>query len=231
MKLGKGLLTLFIFFSCRLFAQTTDEIIDKHIKAIGGIDTWKKVQTVKLSGIMDINGTEVSIDHTIEHNKGAKQTMSFAGLQGYVIITPTKGWKFFPWQGHMKPEALTDEDVKEAQDNMDIHSPLVDYKAKGHKAEYVGTDEYEGTECYKIKLTEKSGKVITYYIDPSNHFIIHAVVISKANGMENENKISYSNYQKMPEGIWMPMKVDNLKFKKVQVNVPVEENTFQATTN
>ena len=231
MKLGKGLLTLFIFFSCRLFAQNADEIIAKHISAIGGMDAWKKVQTVKMAGVIDQNGTEINLDMVVDHNKGAKQTISFAGLQGYTILTPTTGWKFFPWQGQMKPEALTPEDVTEAQDNIDAQSPLIDYKAKGHTAEYVGTDDFEGTECYKVKLTEKGGKVITYYIDPSNYFIIHSITVTKANGVESENKTSYSNYQKLPEGIWLPMKVDNIKFKTVQVNVPVDENTFKPSTN
>ncbi|WP_121352356.1 hypothetical protein [Flavisolibacter nicotianae] len=231
MKLGKGLLTLFIFFSCRLFAQTADEIIAKHVNAIGGLDAWKKVQTMKVAGVIDNNGTEINLDMVVDHNKGAKQTIYVAGLQGYTIVTPTTGWRFYPWQGQMKPEALTPEDVKESQDDIDAQTPLIDYKAKGHTAEYVGMDEFEGTDCYKIKLTEKGGKLITYYIDPSNYFIIHSITITKANGMENENKSSFSNYQKLPEGIWMPMKIDNLKFKSVQVNIPVDENTFKPSTN
>lgn len=231
MKLGKGLLTLFIFFSCRLFAQTADEIIDKHVKAIGGLDAWKKIQTMKINGVIDNNGTEIMFDYVVDHNKGSKQSISFSGLQGYTIYTPTSGWNFYPWQGQMKPEAITQEEVKEQQDNLDAQTPLIDYKAKGHTAEYVGMDDFEGTDCYKIKLTQKGGKIVTYYIDPSNYFIIHSVTITKANGVENEGQSTFSNYQKLPEGIWMAMKTDNLKFKTVQVNVPVDESNFKPSTN
>jgi hypothetical protein len=231
MKLGKGLLLLFTFFTCRLFGQTADDIIDKHIKAIGGLDAWKKVQTMKLAGVVDQNGTEINVDLVVDHNKGSKQIVSFAGLQGYTILTPTGGWNFYPWQGQLKPEAMTAEDVKESQDNLDAQTPLIDYKAKGHTVEYVGMDDYEGTDCYKVKLTEKSGKVVTYYIDPSNYFIIHSITRTKANGVENENKATYSNYQKLPEGIWLPMTMDGLKFKAIEVNVPIDENTFKPTTN
>jgi hypothetical protein len=84
---------------------------------------------------------------------------------------------------------------------------LIDYKQKGHVAEYVGMDDFEGTECYKVKLTEKSGKIITYYIDPSNYFIIHSVTLTKANGQETESKTDFTNYQKLPEGIWLPMNI------------------------
>lgn len=231
MKLKQGLTALFVLFSLGLFAQTADEVIDKHVQAIGGLDAWKKVHTMKMAGIIDQNGTEINIDFLTDHNKGSKQIISFAGMQGYSIFTPTGGWNYYPWQGHRKPEAITPEEVQEQQDNLDAQTPLIDYKAKGHTAEYVGMDDFEGTDCYKIKLTEKGGKVITYYIDPSNYFIIHSISQTKANGAERENKTSYSNYQKLAAGIWVPMKMDNIKIKDVQINVPVDENTFKPSTN
>lgn len=227
MKLAKALLTLFIFFSIQTSAQSADEIIDKSVKATGG-DAWKNISALKANGIINANGTEINFEMIVAQNKGARQGISLAGLQGYNIITPTNGWNFFPWQGHIKAEAITPEEVKESQDNLDIN-PLVDYKAKGHTAEYMGTDEFEGTECYKVKLTQKSGKVVTYYIDPSNYLVIHTVTLTKANGVESEQTSDYSNYQKLPEGIMMPMQMGNVKIKKVEVNVPIDENLFKPT--
>ena len=36
----------------------------------------------------------------------------------------------------------------------------------------LGKDDVEGTECYKITLTEANGTMTTYYIDASNYFVI-----------------------------------------------------------
>ncbi|MGZ3848411.1 MAG: hypothetical protein ACXVBR_17910 [Flavisolibacter sp.] len=108
---------------------------------------------------------------------------------------------------------------------------MLDYREKGHQAEYLGKDDFEGTECFKLKLTEKSGKVITYYIDPSNYLIIHTITLTRANGQEVESKTDLSNYQKLPEGIWVAMNISNggnpLKIKKVTVNPAVDENLFK----
>jgi hypothetical protein len=235
MKLPKAILTFFILllFS-KAYTQTADEIVDKYIKAIGGKDAWKKVNTVKQEAVLDVNGTEINVELITAHEKGSKQTIFFSGMSGYTIYTPTAGYNFYPWQGHIKPEAITPEDLKENEDNLDAQGPLIDYKEKGHTIEYVGMDDFEGTDCYKLKLTEKSGKIITYYIDPSNYFVIHAVTITKANGQENESKTDFSNYQKLPEGIWIPMNIgggNTVKIKKTEINVPVDEAVFKPSMN
>ena len=235
MKLLKAILTLLILllFS-KAYTQTADEIVDKYIKAIGGKDAWEKVNTIKQQAILDVNGTEINLELITVHEKGSRQTIFFSGMSGYTIYTPTAGYNFYPWNGHIKPEAITPEDLKENEDNMDAQGPLIDYKAKGHAVEYVGMDDFEGTDCYKLKLTEKSGKIITFYIDPSNYFVIHAVTITKANGQENESRIDFSNYQKLPEGIWLPMNIiqgNTVKIKKTEINVPVDESVFKPSTN
>ncbi len=235
MKLPKAILTSFILLCfAKAYTQTADEIIEKHVKAIGGKEAWKKVTTIRQEAIIDFNGTEVKVESITVHEKGSRQTISFAGLSGYTIYTASAGYNFYPWNGHIKPEAITPEKLKENEDNMDAQGPLIDYKEKGHTAEYVGMDDFEGTDCYKIKLTEKSGKIITFYIDPSNYFIIHSVTITKANGQENESKTDFSNYQKLPEGIWLPMNIgggNTVKIKKTEINVPVDESVFKPSTN
>ena len=225
---------LLLITSSLLYAQSADEIISKYITAIGGRDAWLKVNSIKEDGVIDANGTEIKVQLLAVHNKGYRSNIYLSGLNGYVIETPSNGWAYFPWQGHIKPEAMTPEDLKEAQDDLDLQGTLLDYKSKGHSAEYVGMDDFEGTECYKIRLNEKSGKIVTYYIDPSNYFVIHSVTITKANGQENTSTADYSNYSKLPEGIWIPLNVISgspLKIKKVEINTAIDDAVFKPSTN
>jgi outer membrane lipoprotein-sorting protein len=217
-------------------AQTADEIINKHIQAIGGLDNWKKVSSVVQNGSMTVQGMELNITITVLNNKGSRQDINAMGMNNYIIITPTEGWRFFPIQGQQAPEAMTADDVKESQDGLDAQGTLVDYKAKGHSVELLGKEDVDGTECFKLKVTHKGGKTDTYFIDPTTYYLVKSISVMKANGQEAELSTSYSNYQKLPEGIVVPMSLNiplgpgfnvDLTISKVEINKAVDESIFK----
>ena len=59
MKTRKLLFTVVLLLSsiATVHAQTADEIINKHIEAIGGKEAWKKVNSLKLTGSIVAQGT------------------------------------------------------------------------------------------------------------------------------------------------------------------------------
>ena len=115
-----------IFFSFLLLgaafivkAQTADEIIAKHVEAIGGADAWKKVQSTKYEGNVKVQGADVSVTLTTLNGKGSRQDISLMGMNGFRIVTPAAGWNYMPFQGQTEVDPMTAEDLKEAQDDMD----------------------------------------------------------------------------------------------------------------
>lgn len=228
-RLFLSLLVLASAFTVK--AQTADEVIAKHIAAIGGADNWKKVNSMKMEGVLQVQGTDVNVTVTILHGKGMRQDISVMGMTGYEIVTPTEGWDFMPFQGQTEPEAKTPEELAEAQDQLDAQGELIDYAAKGHKVELIGKEDVEGTECFKLKVTKKGGSVSTLFIDPKNFYIIQAKSVQKANGQEMEVTTSFSNYEKLPEGIVvaksMTLPFGEMNISKVTVNGAVDESFFK----
>lgn len=219
-------------------AQTADEVISKHVEAIGGLDKWKGITSMIQTGTMTAQGAQLEVVATVLNGKGSRQDINVMGMNNYMILTPTEGWRFFPVQGQQSPEALTADDVKDNQDGLDIAGGIVDYKAKGHTVEFLGKEDVDGTECFKVKLTMKGGKVQTYYFDPSTYYIIKSVSVTKSNGQEVELTSTYSNYQKLPEGITVPMNIGipfgpGMTFEflvsKVELNKPIDESIFKVT--
>ena len=213
-------------------AQTADEIVKKHVDAVGGLDNWKKVNSIRMSGSMNAGGTELPVIVTTVNGKGYRMEFTMNGMTNYMILTPTNGWSCFPVSGQTKPEAVPDETVKEEQDQLDVSmDALIDYKAKGNTVTYLGKDQVEGTDCFKLKVVNKNGKEETDFLDASNYYCIRTVEKSKANGKEQESITNLSNYQKLPEGIVFPMSIESdggpITLKTVEVNKQVDESIFK----
>ena len=52
------------------FAQTAEEIVAKHIEAIGGAAAWKKVNSLYYEGKMTVQGAEINVTLTALNGKG-----------------------------------------------------------------------------------------------------------------------------------------------------------------
>ena len=214
------------------FAQTADEIIQKHLTAAGGRDSWKKVNSIRMEGKMNANGMEIEVVKTVLNKKGMRQDITLMGMTGYMILTPNEGWSFMPFGGgQTKAEPLTADQVKEMQDELDVYNELVDYKENGSKVDYIGKDDIEGTEVYKIKLVNKGGKEKTMFIDCKNYYLIREAEKVKADGKEMEMAVDFSNFKKQDIGIVFPMTVGTpqgeVTFSKLDINTTIDESIFK----
>ena len=213
------------------FAQTAEEIVAKHVEAIGGAAAWKKINSLSYEGKMTVQGAEVNVTLTVLNGKGVRQNISVMGLTGYQIITPTAGWNFMPFQGQTSPEPMTADELKQSADDLDVQGKLIDYKSKGNTVEYLGKDDVEGTECFKLKITSKAGNIETVFIDPKSYYIVRSVAKRTANGQESDVPTDLSNYKKLPEGIVVPFSITlpfgEMVISKAEVNKQIDESTFK----
>jgi hypothetical protein len=46
-----------------------------------------------------------------------------------------------------------------------VDGPLIGYEEEGIELEFLGTDEVEGTEAYKILVTKENGNTQTFFLD------------------------------------------------------------------
>ncbi|PHX74799.1 MAG: hypothetical protein CK547_01360 [Chitinophagaceae bacterium] len=215
------------------FAQTTEDLIAKHIEAIGGRENWKKVNSMRSEATLSTQGIEVPIIITQVHNVGMKQEFSVMGMSGYSIIGVDGGWNFNPMQGQTKPEPITQDELNIGKEQLDIQGELLDYKMKGHSVQLLNSEDVDGTLCLKLKLTRKSGRESFILIDPKTFYIVRTVTNIIVNGQENESTVSLSNYQKLPEGIVVPFTIENnqlpapINFSKIEVNPKIDDAVFK----
>ncbi|HQW45756.1 MAG TPA: hypothetical protein PLZ98_01720, partial [Chitinophagaceae bacterium] len=58
-KIFLSLLTLLTLQTA--FGQSADEIVNKHIEAIGGADNWKKMNSLVMEATMKAQGAEIKL--------------------------------------------------------------------------------------------------------------------------------------------------------------------------
>lgn len=213
-----------------LFAQEkVEDVISKHLAAIGGADNWRKVNTVVMDATMNVMGNDVALKMIQANKIGQKQEISVAGMTGFIMNTPTTAWMYMPFQGQQKPEPMTADDIKATVDDLDIQGNLLDYQAKGHKVELLGTEEIEGTECYKLKVMRKTSGEQTLFIDKNSYLIMRSVTKRSAMGQEMDMSADFSEYKdvnglKIPHSI--TQQIGTIIINSVKVNEPVAPETF-----
>ena len=183
-----------------------------------------------MDGSLKANGADIAIKVYGAQNKGTRQNITVGGMTGYDIITPTEGWSFMPFQGQTKPEAKTADELKSTLDDLDLQGNLLDYKAKGHTIEYLGKEDVEGTECFKLKVTRKTSGEQTYFIDPASYLIVRLISKVQVAGQERESTVDFSDYSDV-DGLKMPYSISpqfgNITISNIQVNAPVDDSLFK----
>lgn len=225
-----GIFILTLVFVQFAQAQTIDEVIDNHIKALGGKENLNKIQNVVMEGNLTVQGAEIALTLTQVNNKLARQDISAMGMTGFDFLTDKEGWTYMPFQGMQKPEPKTADEVKESQSNLDVAGPLVDYAAKGHKVELVGKEDVEGTECFKIKVILAGGKEQTIFIDPASNMIVRQKEKRKFNGQEMEVVTDFSDYKEV-EGVKMAYSITQqfgtVLISSIKVNQVIPDKMFK----
>lgn len=221
---------LLLVFAQFAQAQTVDEVINKHVEALGGKVNLDKIQNIISLGTMNTQGAEVAITSTSVNNKLTRQDISVMGMVGFDMMTEKEGWTYMPFLGMSQPEAKSGDEVKENQKDLDIAGPLVDYEAKGHKAELLGKETVSGIESYKIKLTTAGGKTITYYLDQKTHLITRSTETRNVNGQETEIRLEFADYKEV-DGVKMAHSITNeygtMYISSVKVNQPIPDSAYK----
>jgi outer membrane lipoprotein-sorting protein len=216
-------------------AQSVDEIISKNIQAHGGMENLKSVRTMRATAKFNAGSFQAAVIVQNKRPDKVREEFIIQGLAQVRAYDGKTGWQVNPFGGRRDPELLAEDDMKDLVVDADIDGPLVDYQQKGHKAELVGHDSVEGTDCYKIKLTLKNGDVRYYYLDADSLLELKLETQTMIRGAIQEHETYYGDYEKV-QGLYYPFALESaakgdpnrvkIAVEKIELNVPLDDALF-----
>ena len=228
-------LFLFSFPAQKTEAQTPDEIINNYYEVIGGIDAWKNLNSMKMTGTAENFGMSFPITVYSMRPNLQKVVVDIQGQQFVEAFDGEVAWTINPFMGGTDPVKKSEEEAKEAAKQV-FEDDLINYKDKEHRVSLEGTEEIDGIETFKLKLTRADGEEIIYFFDTEN--FVPVVIRRYINTGEMKGKAidTYVSDYNEVNGIMMPFsyeqKVDGQTFMKsnfstIELNPEISETEFK----
>jgi hypothetical protein len=225
-----------LLLTCFPGQQDLEELIARHIEAMGGVQRQKAIQTVRVTQKVETGDPARDYEFTIMRKRGNKFRMEDPAITNG--CDGQKGWIKF---GNLPAKAAPGN----CSGLADIDSLLMDYKEKGISVELVGKEEIEGQKLYHLKVTRKNGRLLHFYLDAETFLL--ARIVGEENGMHHED--IFSDYRKV-DGIMVPF-TDQMRWwelkntdqpatssskiepeqqkqitEKIEFNVPLDDSLF-----
>lgn len=222
-------------------APTVDQLIAKNLDAKGGGPALAAIKSLRLEGRLLVNQGQLEFKVTeVKERPGKVRTD--ATLQGMDLVQSydgSSGWKIFPFRGRKDPEKMSADEAKSLIEEAEIGGPLENWKEDGKSITYVGTEDVDGTQAYKLKVVRKNGDVCYVYLDPDYFLEIRILDQRMEQGALVEVETDLGDYEKV-NGVYFPFSVefgskgapDKQKaiLETIQANTPVDDSIFAFPT-
>jgi outer membrane lipoprotein-sorting protein len=207
-------------------AMTAEELVAKNLEARGGEAKLRAITTMHTVGTQRLGG---GLDAKVESWAMAPQDyrgeFSMQGLTAVSAWDGKEAWSISPFRGRKDPQKITADDAKGLIERADIAGPLVDYQSKGNKVEYLGTEDIDGTDAHKLRVTLKNGDTQYFFLDPDEFLEIRVVNRRMVRGQEEVSTTDLGEYEKV-DGIWFPFESGRIHLEKVELNQPIDPKMF-----
>ena len=239
MKIIKVLLSLLfvISISGKIFSQDADEIVNKYITAIGGLDKIQTIKTIKLTGKVTANGMDIPFSEICKRPQMVLMESTIQGMTMKQAYDGNQGWMINPFMGKKDADVMSKDAEKAIKRNADFEGQLINYKDKGSKIELIGKEDLEGSQVYNIKLTDKDNDLTNFYIDADSYLLVKQNDKIKVDTKEITAESILSNYKQV-NGVLFPYSIESkspdnpmgnakIVVDSIEINMTVDDSIFK----
>jgi hypothetical protein len=219
---------------------TAAQIVEKNVAARGGLDAWRKVQTMVWVGHVESpDASAPRMPFVLRQKRPNKTRFEIASSnQRFVrIYDGEQGWKARPARtGALDVQPYSIEELKSAQQAQGIDGPLIDYQAKGIAVTLDGVEAIEGRQAYRLNVRLPSGEYQHVWVDAQTFLDIKYERASyNAVGQARTTPVFLRDF-KTTEGLQIPALIETgtgstaqfgkMIIEKISVNPPLDDKLF-----
>jgi outer membrane lipoprotein-sorting protein len=223
-----------------IHAQTADEIVSNFFKNSGGLENWRKLNSIKMEGKLAMRGMgEMPVTILLKRPAMTKVIINFQGPEFIQAYDGTIGWRINPMLGSADPIKLSGDEIKEYS-NQKFENDFVDYQIKGHSITLLGEEIVDGINCYKIQMIKNKNNdqeesvEVTFF--EKEKFLPRMKSARAQSGPDKGMEVNthMTNYKEV-DGYLIPTIIEDMinnqsirkiTVEKMQLNVTIDDDAF-----
>jgi hypothetical protein len=191
---------------------TAEQIVEKSVAARGGLEAWRKIQTMVWTGRIQTGNPPASTNAFVLEYKGPNKTrleIKADHEQSVRVFDGAAGWKTWTSsRGRPGLKSYSPSELRSARDAQGIGGLLIDHQARGIAVALEGSDEVEGHRAYRLAVTLPSGSTRRIWVDAQTFLDLKCEregrVLGGRTGMVS---VSYRDYRSI-NGLQIPMTIE-----------------------
>jgi len=221
-------------------AATLEDILANNLTARGGDARLRAIKTLRLTGRVMFGNRGRSIEAPwgmVQKRPGlVRSETTLQGLTQVSAYDGREGWTITPFEGRLDAEKASSDAARALAQQAELDGPLVGWRDKGHRVEYLGTEDTDGTPAIKLRVTRTDGDIQYVYLDPDSYLEIRITTVRKVRGAEHITETDLGGYQQVA-GVWLPFAIESggpggprnnrIIVERAEVNVPVDDAWFK----
>jgi photosystem II stability/assembly factor-like uncharacterized protein len=221
-------------------AAKVDELVAKNIAARGGLDKLRALKSLRLTGKARFGGGDFLLEMAYavvqKRPAGIRFEHTVQGLTGVDAYDGKERWSTEPFDGRRDAFRRSADEAKGIAHEADMDGPLVDWREKGHRIDYLGTEVVDGTQAHKLRVSRKDGDVEYHFLDPATFLAMRILTEAHIRGVEQISEADLGDYEQVA-GVWMPFSVDvggkggprgaHFTVERAEPNIEVDDALFR----
>ena len=223
----------FLFLVCKP-QETVDEVLQKSMKAIGGIDAFNNVKSMKEIGIFKISADGSEQKGTYIRYRTQEKYIQVLILEGidtmYSGVSGNISWDYNSTAGYKESKLER------------IRNPIVPqffyYKDDFMNYAITGKQTVDSKNVNELALKDKQGNDRLWYIDTEKYYLLKSYRTSDDEGVKSIHEDIFDNYTTV-NGLTFPFKVTqtisngkrlttfNWETQKIEINIDSPESNLK----